>query len=471
MDCRFLRAIRPSLSLSIRVICVAALAFASFELFLRTQRYATGFMLLGMASIVVLSISNTIKKLSRTFEWDLERLVVEGSDVPLNRSAEMASQPVSIEQASALLNAAKAERQKQLEYLRALLDTVTAALIVIRPDGRVELMNRAALSMATAPVSRIDQVKAIPASVAQQLLHLPLGSREILTLSDGQRVFASLSGFCGGRGEPLRLVSLQRILGELDAVEITAWRDMAHVLAHEMMNSLTPIASLSESLETLIKRSYLITRGPTHISDEILESLEVINRRSRGLMNFVERYRAVAELPEPRLQNTSIQPLLRGIGRLLEPVLIERNIDYSASVHPTDLCFSSDPELLEQAIINLLHNAIDAASVRQKPQIRVRCYVRNDLAFIEITDNGGGIPASAREQIYVPFFTTKPGGSGIGLSLTRQIALGHRGRLEVRANHPSGSIFTIVIPAENLQNSTLVSQPRHWASHATEAKL
>jgi len=220
------------------------------------------------------------------------------------------------------------------------------------------------------------------------------------------------------------------------------------VLAHEMMNSLTPIASLSESLESLLAREEigdLRTRAP--LSAEVAGSLEAIKRRSRGLMDFVERYRAFADLPLPRPERVSVAPFLQGIARLLESALTNRGIDLRTSVDPQDLTVDADPHLLEQAIINLIRNAADAVASQDPRRIRVSSRLQDGWAIFEVADSGCGIPESERDQVFIPFYTTKPGGSGIGLSLARKIALSHRGRLNVRANTPNGSVFVLELPA------------------------
>lgn len=334
--------------------------------------------------------------------------------------------------------------ERRIESLEALLDTVAAALIIVRPDTRIRLVNRAARQLAARPVERLDEVAAIGSSAAKELLALPAGARAIVTFADGARVFASVADFSSPEQERLRLLALQSVAGELDAVELGAWHAMAHVLAHEMMNSLTPIASLSESVERLLKES-LPAQG--HGEPEILEALEAIRRRSMGLIDFVERYRAVADLPRPRPQDVRLEELMSGVHRLLSARLEQRGIAFGASIHPTDLSLQADPQLLEQALINLLRNAIDAVNGASEPTIEITCrMIDEQQVSIEIADNGCGIPEDRRDQVFVPFFTTKAGGSGIGLNLARQVALAHGGRLDLGAHRPAGTLFTLVLP-------------------------
>jgi two-component system, NtrC family, nitrogen regulation sensor histidine kinase NtrY len=421
MDSRPLDSARFAFVVALRALGIGALAFVAARLLTTTHYYATALLAIGTAVLLSFGIAKVIGRVIRHNSRDSEL---------------------------ATWSASRTDREQQLEYLQALLDTARPALLVAADDGRVTLANRAARDLAARPVSHLAQIPALGPSVAKHLLLLEAGSRDVITGADGRQMFASVTRFSASGHEPRRLIALQPIAGELDAVELKAWQDMAHVLAHEMMNSLTPIASLSESLESLLAREEigdLRTRAP--LSAEVAGSLEAIKRRSRGLMDFVERYRAFADLPLPRPERVSVAPFLQGIARLLESALTNRGIDLRTSVDPQDLTVDADPHLLEQAIINLIRNAADAVASQDPRRIRVSSRLQDGWAIFEVADSGCGIPESERDQVFIPFYTTKPGGSGIGLSLARKIALSHRGRLNVRANTPNGSVFVLELPA------------------------
>jgi len=403
-----------------RAALIGTLASAAAWLIATTHLYATAVLALLIAAFTTAGLARLI-----------ERIAQRGLGLETFPAARLSRERA-------------VEVERRIESLNALLDTVTAALFIVRPDDRILLVNRAARRLTAEPVERLGDMAIIGPSAARELLALPAGARSIVAFADGRRVFASMSQFSSPERERLRLLSLQRIAGELDAVELDAWHEMAHVLAHEMMNSLTPIGSLSESLEPLL-RDTLAARASA--GSEILDALEAIRRRSAGLIDFVERYRAVADLPHPRAQHVQLEELLGGVSRLLSARLAQKGIVYQADLDPPHLSLHADPQLLEQAVINLLRNAIDAVSGAREPAIQVTCRIGEDQVSIGIADNGCGIPENGRDQVFVPFFTTKPGGSGIGLSLARQIALAHGGRLELSANRPVGSVFTLVLPA------------------------
>jgi signal transduction histidine kinase len=217
---------------------------------------------------------------------------------------------------------------------------------------------------------------------------------------------------------------------------------MARVLAHEMMGSLTPIVSLAESLDLLLERQ----NASAQTDGEIAGAVEAIKRRSLGLMSFVDRYREFSELPKPNLAPIEAAALLDGIERLLRPTFDAKRITYSGEISSGGLELFADRELLEQAIINLLRNAIDAVDGVAAPSIRVSCAEENGKSIIAVEDNGPGLGQKNTGQLFVPFFTTKAGGFGIGLSLARQIALAHGGDLEASDNSSSGATFRMTIP-------------------------
>ncbi len=224
-------------------------------------------------------------------------------------------------------------------------------------------------------------------------------------------MFVVVSEFIVPGQSPQRLMALQRITGDLDAVELKAWQDMVHVLTHEMMNSLTPISSLSESLESLLRSSGGST-SPA-MADEVAGALEAIKRRSLGLMGFVDRYRTVAELPAPKRQEVSMERLLSGIDRLLGPALQEKGVDYRTSITPAGAVYRCGSAVAgagdDQSRCGTRRMPWSSAD---RPRIDVTCEQRDGQVVLAVADNGAGVPEDRRDQIFVPFFTTKAGGSG-----------------------------------------------------------
>ena len=391
-----------------RAMLGIALAALAVHLLATTQYYATIFFLALLTLVLMFGVARLLQQ------------------------RQNAAESLAANRAITRLQAEQKWASRTQDHLQALLDTVSAALLVLKDDGRVAAANRAARLLLRGEAPRLSDITAIGAGAAQAISHLALGSHAVVRLANGQQMLASASHFAGG-GESLRLVSLQAVVGELDAVQLKAWEDMSRVLAHEIMNSLTPIASLSESLSAMIRRE--------GAGRDTVEAVDTIARRSQGLVAFVGRYRQMAELPEPRLQTLALRDFLSEIDTLMRTRL--DGLGYISQVEPEDLSAVADPGQLSQAVINLLHNAADAVSEVECPAITLSCRREQDRIVISVSDNGKGVPAQFTEDIFVPFFTTKPQGSGIGLSIVRQIALKHGGQVTVSQNSAGGATFTL----------------------------
>lgn len=429
-----------------RALLLGVLALLVVHVLVDTRLYATVVLLLALIVVLVLDLARTTAAADLTLARYLESLGGDAAEAPAKSAVPGDRLAVAMRSATARLNAQRADQQRRLDHLHGLVDTVSAALLVLRPGGRVTLANRAARRLAGEPVDRLDQISALGPALRERLLSLPPGGRDVARLASGEPVLISSAELIVTGDEPRRLISLQSITGELEPVEVKAWQDLARTLSHEMMNSLTPIVSLAESAAGLVRDPAAAGLEPGAAAAEASQALDVIARRTAGLMRFVERYRLIGALPAPRLERLWLSELVAAVGRLMEPVLVARGVEYASRIEPADAPLMGDRELLEQALINLLQNAMEAVHVSPAPRVELLCRVDAGRVDLVVLDNGPGVAPEIQDQIFVPFFSTRRGGAGIGLSLVRQISLAHGGQIRAGAAEGCGAAFTLSLP-------------------------
>lgn len=345
---------------------------------------------------------------------------------------------------------ARASKEEHYNYLQTLVQHVSIAIIVFRKDGKVDLVNNAFKRIFRLPNLRyIHELSKIDKNLAEMLLHVQAGDsslvkvfneNELLQLSVHATEFRM-------RGEDFVLVTLQNIHSELEAKEMDSWQKLIRVLTHEIMNSITPIVSLSSTVKDLLI-DVENTRLKKDIDLDDVESaqsaLNTIERRSQGLLNFVQIYRNLTRIPKPNFRYFPIRELFDRVENLLMPKIQERQIDCTCQAVPPALMLTADPDLIEQVLINLVINAIHAVQDVPNPKIRIVATVTSlNRVTISVTDNGYGIKPDNIEKIFVPFFTSKKEGSGIGLSLSREIMRLHKGSIAVRSKPEVETSFTL----------------------------
>lgn len=427
-----------ALGVAFRAAAFAGLVLVAFGPLARARLWATAAVALEAAALLLLDLARLVARADRQAGAWVDGLAAGEADAPGRPLAGFPRLHAGMVAASARLRERRAAERREIDRRDALLDTAPAALIAVAADGRVELVNRSARRLAAGPVSRLDELTALGPAAAS-LAALAPGAREVVRLADGRRALAAAASFASAEGR-CRLISLQTWAGDLDAVEIEAWRDLARILAHEIMNSLTPVVSLAESLGGLIGDD-----GGEGAS-EAAAVADVIARRSAGLMSFVERYRKLADLPAPALQEVELVEFAGRVERLARALRPGDGFRFTRRVDPPALRMRADPDLLEQAVLNLVKNGIEAAQGQNEIRIELTCRREEDgRVSIGVADNGPGL-SEGPDLLFVPFYTTKAEGLGVGLSLARQISVAHGGELHAGPNHPAGAIFTLTLP-------------------------
>jgi two-component system, NtrC family, nitrogen regulation sensor histidine kinase NtrY len=340
------------------------------------------------------------------------------------------------------------EKDADLLFFKNIVMHVGIGLIVFKENGKVEIINTAARRLLR--VNRIDSINDL-SEVSETLVDtfqkLRTGGRELTRTKIGED-FLQLSVYAIEltlRGENLKLISLQNIQSELEEKEMEAWQNLVRVLTHEIMNSVTPISSLADMVEEDLGK-HLSGNRDKPVEQEQLEdihlSLKTISKRSEGLINFVKEFRSLASVPKPKTSDIEVKPLLDELCQLHKKELSDNNIQLTLDVAPTDLKIHADKGQIEQVIINLVKNAIQAFDRSDTRMIDIKAFQNEKMrTVISVKDNGTGIEPEALEKIFIPFFTTKKSGSGIGLSLSRQIMRQHKGSLTVKSTVGAGTEF------------------------------
>ena len=330
------------------------------------------------------------------------------------------------------------KKESQLQYFQALANHIDLSVLVYTPSGKIEWLNEAAKRLlGKSTLKSVEDLADFQPELPSRLYSLKAGDLSVLQVQkEEERIQLALSGMeFVIQGRPLIVASMKNIHSVLDNQETEAWQKLIRVLTHEIMNSITPVTSLSELLEQQIGNF----DGDAEERKEILQMLQTIRRRGDGLIRFVNSYREVSHLPQPLLKIYTDRELLAGIAQLMHT---DRD-DLHLVLPDKPLRLIIDKDLIEQVLINLIRNARknDATDIRLSTGLS-----SGERPYIRIEDNGTGIEQEVLERIFVPFFTTKTTGSGIGLTISRQIMHLHHGTITASSETGKGSTFTLLFP-------------------------
>ena len=350
----------------------------------------------------------------------------------------------------ALTNLRNSRREKDSEFLffKNIVMHAGIGLLVFKEDGKIEIFNRAARKLLKANhANTLNDLREAHEPLVIVFEKLKTGGRELIRVKAGEDLL-QLSVYAIEltlRGENAKLISIQNIQNELEEKEMEAWQNLVRVLTHEIMNSVTPISSLAGVVEEELKPHVLAGVDVQLSKDQLNDihlSLQTISKRSEGLIHFVKEFRSLTSIPKPRPVDIDITRLLEELTMLHRKDLTEKGIQLIVKVYPEDLTISADRNLIEQVLINLLRNAIQAFDESENKEIVIKASLNEKTRpVISIKDNGTGIEPEALDRIFIPFFTTKKTGSGIGLSLSRQIMRQHQGTLTVKSTVGKGTEF------------------------------
>lgn len=436
------------LNVVLRIILLVLLITALAAMLFYTSWIATPAVAGLLVIICAAELIHYVEKTNRDFSDFL--LSVKGSDFSKYHEADRRGESFSRFRAAAniIMDAfqhVRIDKEAHYTFLKTVVEQVGTAIIAFKEDGSVTLMNEAAKKMAGIPI--MGNIRQLQYADPALYRYLTSGRNEVLELNrQGQPLkLLTRSTLFTINGQANTLVLVQNVTSEIERTETEAWEQLLHVLTHEIMNSITPISSLSTTIKSKIDQFRQRQDMDSETIEDMSEGLQVIRNRSSGLMNFVQQYKTLISLPQPMLAPVEICTLFERLERLAEKRLKEEGISLVTDCPPR-LVKQLDENLVEQVLINLVNNACDALSGKNEGIIGLIAEQQADTLIIRLTDNGPGIEKEQLGKIFIPFYTTKKLGTGIGLSLSRQIMVLHHGTINVQSTVGQGTSFTLVFP-------------------------
>lgn len=342
------------------------------------------------------------------------------------------------------------EKETQYHYLQKILELVdTGILSYDIEDGTVVWMNESLKKLLQLPyLKTIHSLSKRDLSLHDEIVALQPGASKIATVHLEKSTFKVLLSATAFQtdGNRYKLIAFQNVSEALDETESKAWQKLLSVMTHEIMNSVAPISSLANTIKNRLQHS-LATSDDDGAAEDIALGIDTIKRRSEGLLRFAETYRNLNKITTLNLKKIYVSELFAHLHQLMQPTLTQKGIELEIILRDGDVSFQADANLIEQVLINLLVNSIEAVKETAHPKIILSAGLApNKKVVLKISDNGSGMPEEVLDKIFIPFFSTKKNGSGIGLSLCKQIVMLHRGTIQVQSKEGEGTSFSLQFP-------------------------
>jgi two-component system nitrogen regulation sensor histidine kinase NtrY len=444
--------IRISIRLSLIFLAMMALALV-------IGKQARLFTVVGVSLILLLLVAELYRTIARTnqiVESLLDSIRFDDFNKTLqNKAAGLGFEGLadSAQQIIRAIASAKIEKETQYQYLQTILEHIHTGVLTLNEQHEPELINPLALNTLglynTRKPSWSDLEKKAP-SFTKAVVSMGESGREMIRLSitpTGKQLLVLVNTVKIG-GAPVKIITFQDIEPEIEQKEMESWQTISRIMAHEIMNSLTPLSSLTETGIMLLEKE----GSPKYIGelsqktiDNLYTALKTISGRNRALAEFIGSYRQLSRLPLPVKEKLLVADVLAGLSELYEIPCKAKGIACSIATGPENLAIAADEAQLKQVLINLVKNATEALEGVESPLIEISVKRILHKVAIEIHNNGPAIPPDILEKIFVPFYSTKPQGSGIGLSLSRQIISNHGGQIGVNSREGVGTTFQVIL--------------------------
>jgi two-component system nitrogen regulation sensor histidine kinase NtrY len=342
------------------------------------------------------------------------------------------------------------ERETQYHYLQKILELVgTGILSYDQETGDTGWINESFKNLINIPyLKSVHSLEKRDDNLYREIISLKSGDSKVVTIiKDQQKVKLQLmASVLRSEDKVYKLVAFQNVSDAMDESESNAWSKLLNVMTHEIMNSVAPISSLADTLKNRIKSLDKSNSSAGHDLEDLELGIDTIKRRSEGLLKFTESYRSLNKITKLELQKVSVYDLFENLNTLMLPTLEKKNIELDIILRDINMTIDVDVNLLEQVLINLLVNAIEAVKDQPEPMISLSAEILgNNKTVLKVSDNGVGMSPELMEKIFIPFFSTRKTGSGIGLSLCKQIMLMHKGNIQVQSTEGKGTVFILQV--------------------------
>ncbi|HUS86475.1 MAG TPA: ATP-binding protein [Bacteroidales bacterium] len=437
----------------IRVIFLLATCIWLSEALRSPRNIYTLIVILLLLGLQIYSLIFSINSLNRDIVNFLYSIQEIGSGIKprINlRDSSFKELSRAINKVSDILQRSKFETEKQLNYFEFVVDNIPAGIIIIDQFNLIKRINKAALSILKyEDTNELVQLKNKCPELFAEIENLKVGEKRTFKIKIDNEIAYLLLGVSGflSENEDLRIISFQNVVHELEENELLSWQKLTRILTHEIMNSITPIASLTEATKRCLtvdgKPKTIDNLENASIRDAVL-NLNLVEERSQGIRNFISNYKRVSQVPKLNLGKVSLNDLVKNVGQLSAGLCNEQGISLVIKEQSNMKAFEMDRSLIEQVLLNLVNNSIEALAGVSGKILRISVYYKNERPILEVADNGRGIPDEIMENIFMPFYTSKSGGMGIGLSLSRQIMRLHKGTITAVSVPGKETTFSLV---------------------------
>jgi nitrogen fixation/metabolism regulation signal transduction histidine kinase len=439
-----------------RISFISILSFISGALFSGTHDVAWGFFSIAIIIYLIIDLCRYVNAVNHQVNYFFEAILNDdfSSVYAIKRKSRILDKlNDNLNRVNKKLQNALMTNAQQEQYFRALIEHIGTGVVSYNEEGFILHANSRFLQLIGLDhLTHISQLKKIGGDLFHTLQVIKHKEQKIIQIpvaDQKNRVKVLMKAIVFHNGnEKLRLLAVQDIEKELNDNEVDSWMKLIRVLTHEIMNAIAPITSLSETLSSL----YSVNGVPisqSEVNEKMISTtirgLDVIKEQGTGLIHFVESYRSLMKLPKPKKEAFALISFLENALLILQRSGVDLRINCIEQYK--GLYVEADKELITQVVANLVKNAIQASENSENPLVELEVGVNdNDQIFVSIKDNGPGIDEEILDQIFIPFYTTKENGSGIGLSLSRQIMRLHGGWLNVQSHKNKGAVFTMVFP-------------------------